>query len=146
MTQPQGYAPGWNATTSSDEGIQTQCIWRRSHAQTLSLCNQGNKEMVFWFSSGIWVRTRAALPIHRQPEKSGEQWGSTVWRWHHGIQGSENKGLQKDMKRLSEWAIKHQIKFNVAKCEVMFMAEKMFGTSCIRLWAPGLLSSKIFGL
>lgn len=110
------------------------------------LCNQGNEEVTFWFSSGIWRRTPTALHIHRQPEKGGEQWGSTVCRWHHGIQGSENKGLQKDMMRLSEWAIKQQIKFNEAKCEVTFIAGKMFWTSRIKLWALGSLRSMIFGL
>lgn len=115
--------------------------------QTLSPCSQGNEQGDdFEFSPGIWVRTLTALPIKRQSVKEGQQWGSTVCRWHCAIQASENKGLPKDMMRLSKWAIKQLIKFNVAKCEVMFMAGKMFWTSHIRLWALGSLRSKIFGL
>lgn len=82
--------------------------------------------------------------MHRQPEEGSELGGSMVCRWHYSIQSSENKGLQKEMMRLSKWAINQQIKFNVAKSEVMFMAGKMFWTSHLKLWTLGSLRGKIF--
>lgn len=58
----------------------------------------------------------------------------------------KDKGLQQGMMSLSEWAIKQQIKFNVAKLEVMFMARKMYWTSRIKLWVLGSLRRKILRL